>query len=342
MGQQPQSSSKENTNASKDDKSTQSIAAPDTGLQHLKQGLAKDAGELGGGLKTLATGVADEAKHAVEGQLSSQKSRVVDGLAGVAQAIRHVGQGGRGQSDESPISPALMPYIDQAADQVERASAYFDKKSLGEVASDVEGFARREPALFLGGAFALGLLGGRFLKASRPASTGAGAGAYARAGSSRGGRQNETGRNRNDSFGRGQNEEMGASGNRGGNGSDAIGNNGGRPAFDSNRDAGKQDKSKAESGSSWTSPSASRPSSFDASDRGAQNSGGKTPGTYQASSRGVTGSDESEKKEGTPNLGANQGGAPQEITVTTSTNGNLPKGGKTADGKSYDGKTVAS
>jgi hypothetical protein len=341
MGQQPQSSSKENTNASKDDKSTQSITAPDTGLQHLKQGLVKDAGDLGGGLKTLATGVADEAKHAVEGQLSSQKSRVVEGLAGVAQAIRHVRQGGGGQSDESPISPALMPYIDQAADQVERASAYFDKKSLGEVASDVEGFARREPALFLGGAFALGLLGGRFLKASRPASTGSTAGAYARAGSSRGGRQNETGRDRNDSFGRGQNEAA-ASGNRSGNGNDAIGNNAGRAAFDPNRDAGKQDKSKPESGSSWTSPSGSPPSSSNAKDRAAQNSGGTTPGTHQGSSRGVTGNDGSEKKEGAPNLGANQGGAPQEITVTTSTNGNLPKDGKSADGKSYDGKTVAS
>ena len=41
---------------------------------------------------------------------------------------------------------------------------------------DVGTFARREPAMFLGGAFVLGLLGGRFLKSShvRPPSTNAG------------------------------------------------------------------------------------------------------------------------------------------------------------------------
>ena len=32
---------------------------------------------------------------------------------------------------------------------------------------DVGDFARREPALFLGGAFVLGLMGGRFMKASK-------------------------------------------------------------------------------------------------------------------------------------------------------------------------------
>ena len=34
--------------------------------------------------------------------------------------------------------------------------------------TQVEQYARRQPAIFLGGAFALGLLGARFLKSSNP------------------------------------------------------------------------------------------------------------------------------------------------------------------------------
>ena len=140
----------------------------DKGFAALKDGLVKDSGQLTGGLKDLATGVASDAKQAVEGQLDSQKGRVVEGLDGVAEALRRVSTSGN-KDEGTSIAPTLVPYIEEAADRVERASAYFDQKSLGEVARDVEDFARREPALFLGGAFALGLLGGRFLKASQPA-----------------------------------------------------------------------------------------------------------------------------------------------------------------------------
>lgn len=143
------------------------VEGVDQGFAALKEGLLRDSSQLTGGLRDLATGVAGDAKNAVEGQLDSQKGRVVEGLGGIADALRRVST--QGDGDESAIAPALVPYIEEAADRVERASAYFDQKSLGEVARDVEDFARREPAFFLGGAFALGLLGGRFLKASQPA-----------------------------------------------------------------------------------------------------------------------------------------------------------------------------
>lgn len=166
MSQQSSSESAQELsgNASKKNGGSEAV---DQGFAALKEGLVKDSSQLTGGLRDLATGVAGDAKNAVEGQLDSQKGRVVEGLGGIAEALRRVST--RGDGDESAIAPALVPYIEEAADRVERASAYFDQKSLGEVARDVEDFARREPAFFLGGAFALGLLGGRFLKASQPA-----------------------------------------------------------------------------------------------------------------------------------------------------------------------------
>jgi len=50
---------------------------------------------------------------------------------------------------------------------VENWADYVQQTDVRQMADRVESFARREPAIFLGGAFALGLLGARFLKSSR-------------------------------------------------------------------------------------------------------------------------------------------------------------------------------
>jgi hypothetical protein len=70
----------------------------------------------------------------------------------------------------------------RAADGIESVAEFFEGKQIGDVVREVEKFACREPALFVGAAFALGLIGGRFLKSShRSGATGAG-GQYARSG----------------------------------------------------------------------------------------------------------------------------------------------------------------
>jgi hypothetical protein len=55
---------------------------------------------------------------------------------------------------------------EQAAERVERVSGYLREKDIDQLVREAEDFARRQPALFLGGAFALGVLGARFLKSS--------------------------------------------------------------------------------------------------------------------------------------------------------------------------------
>jgi hypothetical protein len=66
---------------------------------------------------------------------------------------------------------AVPQYLSSAADQVDRLSHYLRSTDLRQMAEGVERFARRQPAIFIGGAFALGLLGARFLKSSRPQSS---------------------------------------------------------------------------------------------------------------------------------------------------------------------------
>lgn len=58
-------------------------------------------------------------------------------------------------------------YVQRAAQQIERAANYLQTADLREIVDEVENFARRRPAVFIGGAFALGLLASRYLSNSR-------------------------------------------------------------------------------------------------------------------------------------------------------------------------------
>jgi len=87
----------------------------------------------------------------------------------VADAVGAMGDQLR-QND--PIG--LAQFADQAAEQIDRFSTYLRETDVDEMLADAQRFARRQPALFLGGAFAVGLLAARFLKSSTPSATSTG------------------------------------------------------------------------------------------------------------------------------------------------------------------------
>jgi hypothetical protein len=60
----------------------------------------------------------------------------------------------------------VADYAESAAEQLDRFSAYLRNTDVDELWSEVEGFARRQPAIFLGGALLLGFFGARLLRAS--------------------------------------------------------------------------------------------------------------------------------------------------------------------------------
>jgi ElaB/YqjD/DUF883 family membrane-anchored ribosome-binding protein len=117
--------------------------------------------------KQQAGQLADQAKQQATSQLSSQKQRATQSLGSVSQALRQTGQHLREQ-DQGTIAQ----YTDKAAEQVERVSGFLKNKNVSELMSEAERFARQQPSLFLGGAFALGVLGARFLKSSSEHSQG--------------------------------------------------------------------------------------------------------------------------------------------------------------------------
>ena len=108
-------------------------------------------------------GMVDRMKERAAAQINSQKDRATDGLGTVAQAVRQSTQQLRDQHHETVAS-----YVEQAADQIERLSQRLRQKDIGSLLGDAQRLARRQPALFIGSAFALGVICARFLKSSPP------------------------------------------------------------------------------------------------------------------------------------------------------------------------------
>jgi hypothetical protein len=147
--------------------STKSPGSKDEAAQALKTSVTQGAHDLTDQAKGMAAGVATQAREAASSRLSGGKERAAQGLGSIASVLRQT-------SEQLPEDQSgLTKYVTRAADGIDTASSYLQKSSLPDVIRDVESFARREPALFLGGIFVAGLVGGRFLKSSRPRGAGA-------------------------------------------------------------------------------------------------------------------------------------------------------------------------
>jgi len=104
----------------------------------------------------------ERAKSTATRQADSQRARAAMTLRGAADAMRQVSD--RIRQDE----PSVASVTAMAADRTQDVARYLQQTDVNEMIRGVEDFARRQPLLFLGGAFALGLLGSRLLKASMP------------------------------------------------------------------------------------------------------------------------------------------------------------------------------
>ncbi|MDP9480974.1 MAG: hypothetical protein M3R38_35805 [Actinomycetota bacterium] len=105
--------------------------------------------------------LAEQARQQVESRLATQKDQAAERLSPIKTALQETGQQLRNQDQGS-----VAQYADKAADQVERFSGYLRESDVDEIMDEARDFARSRPALFLGGAAALGFFCTRFLKSS--------------------------------------------------------------------------------------------------------------------------------------------------------------------------------
>jgi len=106
-------------------------------------------------------GIVNAVKDRATAQLSNQKGRATEGLDVIAQAVRKTTEQLREDQHDT-----LAHYIDRAAEELERFSNSVRNRNINELVRDTQQLARRQPALFIGGSFLVGVLVARFLKSS--------------------------------------------------------------------------------------------------------------------------------------------------------------------------------
>jgi hypothetical protein len=105
--------------------------------------------------------LASTAKQEARSMAETRKSQMTSELHNIAQAFRTSSKELENRS-EAPVAR----YANSIADRLEDASSYLSGHSVDDLLADAEDFARRQPELFLGGAFGVGLLVSRFFKSS--------------------------------------------------------------------------------------------------------------------------------------------------------------------------------
>jgi hypothetical protein len=127
-------------------------AAPDTDqhpLAEAGQQATQTAGHLAERAADLGLEQADHGRHLA-----------ADGIETVARSIRRL------STELAGDQPAIASAATTVADQAERTAQFLNETDAREMISKVEEAARRQPLLFLGGAFVLGVATARFFKAA--------------------------------------------------------------------------------------------------------------------------------------------------------------------------------
>jgi hypothetical protein len=121
------------------------------------------------GISAKSHEAAEQLKEAVVGQVEQARERAESAKEDVARRIQRVAAQVRNAGDTLRTDDSLAASVaDRASQSIEGLASYVSRTDAQSFIRDTEQLARRQPALFFGGAFLLGLTAGRFLKSSGP------------------------------------------------------------------------------------------------------------------------------------------------------------------------------
>lgn len=132
-------------------------------------GTKRSASKGSGQIATKSHEAGEQLKEAVVSQANQVRGKVESAQRGTSERIRGVATQleniGEALAEDDPFVAKLAQ---RASRGVEDMVQYVSQATPQSIVRDTESFARRQPALFFGGAFLLGLAAGRFLKTSAP------------------------------------------------------------------------------------------------------------------------------------------------------------------------------
>jgi hypothetical protein len=144
-------------------------AAEELAMNQQNVGSKRNASSGTGKIAAKSQEAAEQWKDAVVDQANevrdkaqSMKDHTSERIRGVATQLQNASETLR---DDDPL---VADFAERASRGVESIAQYVSSASAQTLVRDSEQLARRQPALFFGGAFLLGLAAGRFLKSSAP------------------------------------------------------------------------------------------------------------------------------------------------------------------------------
>lgn len=102
---------------------------------------------------------------------SAYKTDITSGLHTLADGLRQTSSTFMDAAEDKPLSTAGARYIDDLASKIENVSDYFERKDPADLVRDIKVFAKKNPAIFVGGAFALGFAISRLARSSAAVNT---------------------------------------------------------------------------------------------------------------------------------------------------------------------------
>ena len=104
----------------------------------------------------------EQARDRATSSLGESKGQFADQFGTIAEALRRTTEHLRSEDQQR-----IAGITDTVARQVDQVANYLRNKDATAMRTDLENLARRQPAIVLGGALILGLMGARFLKSSQ-------------------------------------------------------------------------------------------------------------------------------------------------------------------------------
>ena len=151
-----------------DDTSMENQSDTGSSTGGLASGVVDSAKQSATQAKEAAGNVLGQAKEQAASRVDQQRQTLASGVQAVGQAFRSMGEDLRNR-EQGPVAQYAAEMGHAVGGQAERLANYLQSRDIRQIITEAEDFARRSPALFLGGAFVLGLAASRFFKSSRPA-----------------------------------------------------------------------------------------------------------------------------------------------------------------------------
>ncbi len=127
-------------------------------MRLVKDDLMEKASDTGRQVARQAADAVETGKERARLSIEEKKGEAVSQVQDLDQALR--------QTARQVDNPGLGRQLERLADGIESFATTLESTELDDVLQESERMARQNPALFLGGSFAVGMLVARFLRSS--------------------------------------------------------------------------------------------------------------------------------------------------------------------------------